>query len=187
MYNVILNQPVFLLASRCIKRDVPNQPSVLNIVLKQDCTIFHLKPLLSIHLKCIRNQSSIDNYQGLFLFNLLYLILICLAFVYSISDLITFINLIMKLYWVTQVMYIIQVLNLYQSCNDLNAYQLLTSHTYNYNYETEPRPSLPSSVMRFIKSQNIFFKSVYVLKISGACLDYIFIKQSIVTKFIIVW
>jgi len=84
-------------------------------------------------------------------------------------------------------MYIIQVLNLYQSCNDLNAYQLLTSHTYNYNYETEPRPSLPSSVMRFIKSQNIFFKSVYVLKISGACLDYIFIKQSIVTKFIIVW
>jgi len=61
-------------------------------------------------------------------------------------------------------MYIIQVLNLYQSCNDLNAYQLLTSHTYNYNYETEPRPSLPSSVMRFIKSQNIFFKSVYVLR-----------------------
>jgi len=80
---------------------------VLNVVSKQDCTAFYLKLLQSTHSKCTSNQSPIDNHQDLSLFNLLYLIVIYFAFIYSLSNLITFINPVFELHWITQVMFIL--------------------------------------------------------------------------------
>jgi len=45
---------------------------------------------------------------GVYLFNLIYLIVIYFPFIYSISNLITFIDSVLKLYWITQVVYFIK-------------------------------------------------------------------------------
>jgi len=77
----------------CALPSIPNvlsaQSSVLNVILKQDCTTSNLKPLLSTHLLRIRNQLCIDNYQSLILLSLLvHCCLLCLHLL-SVLGLIT--------------------------------------------------------------------------------------------------
>ena len=68
-------------------------------------------------------------------------------FIYFTTYLINFINSIFKLHWITQVILIVQLLNLYESYNDVSEYRLLIAHTYNYIYETKSRPCLSFPIM----------------------------------------
>ena len=84
-----------------------SQSSVLNCYLELSYISASLKPVSAAYLSKGQNHSSICHHQSLFLCNLIYLIVVYFTFIYFISDLITFINLVLKLYWNTKVMYTI--------------------------------------------------------------------------------
>ena len=108
-----------------------SQSSVLNVVLNKTALLLALKPLPSIYVQYDRNQSSIDNHQGPFLIQFHYLIVGYCIFIYFITYLNTFIDSVLKLCWITQVMYIVELLNFYQSYNDKSMYRLLIAQANN--------------------------------------------------------
>jgi len=151
-----------------------NQSTVVDVVWNQYCTAFDIEPLFLTHLKCNWNQSSADNNQGLFLLNVLYLILIYFAFTYSILDLITFFDLILKLYW-NYSSYVYCLSNPSLPKLQWYEYQLLTSHTYNCIHGTESRWSLLFPIMhKVLSSYNILVKLDFILKNASMCINCIF-------------
>ena len=91
---VILNQHVPFLASHIIthfKVNVLIEPIYCTqCCLEQGNTTFGLNPLLSTHLKYIKNPYSMCNHQGLFYLIVNYLIVVYLTFIYVTTYLINF-------------------------------------------------------------------------------------------------
>jgi len=97
------------------------------------------------------------------------------TFIYFVTYLITFIDSVLMLYWITQVICIVKLLNVYQSYNAMNKYHWLIIHTHDYIYETESSLSLSFPVMhKILSSSNIFIKQDFILKNPGTGINGIF-------------
>ena len=101
----ILNQDIALLASNLYY--LLNSKCIKCIYQANQCTCCYfessytsasLKPVSAIYLKKGHNHSLICHHQGLFLCNLIYLTVVYFTFIYFTSNLITFINSVLKLY-----------------------------------------------------------------------------------------
>ena len=91
-------KPLLLTQFRMYKMYLSSQSSVLAIILNQAIHQRALNPYQSPTLEKGHNHSLICHHQGLFLCNLIYLTVVYFTFIYFISNLITFINLVWKLY-----------------------------------------------------------------------------------------
>jgi len=103
-------------------------------------------------------------------------------FIYFITYLITFIDSVLTLGGITQVMCNVSLLDIYQSYNALNKYNLPITHTYIAFMKQCQGLTYRFHVMhKVLSSHHIFIMSDLILKIPGTCIDYTFTNQSMFT------